>query len=373
VVDVPKKTILQKENKIISNTLTTLVASANNESYVSVVPLVVLGVGAAVWQRARIKNFFKAVYSKTIEWPPWIKFSENTGVLNKSEDYDQFIDRLFKLRKKVSHLREGINEMAMGRRELEWHLKELQEEVKAMVMAIETFVPQESSVGADGSTILSEIRTLQERITNMALNLEALTAEVARVKTVSESAKTLIQKIAADLAANANDPNAVAALAADLKASTDALASAVAEGTGATVTVVLNAESTTEPTVEVVLPEVLPEVVTVSTEVAPGPLDVASEEPQVTITVEAAPAEVVAAVEAATEADVANPTVDLPVEGSDPISTEVIETDKGLVDVVVTTDAAEAVAVEAATGVDVLEAVAEAFEASPEVTAAPEA
>ena len=63
------------------------------------------------------------------------------------------------------------------------------------------------------------------------LDLSALTTEVERNSTVEGSAVTLIQALADAIAAAAGDPAEVAALAAKLKASSDALAAAVAANT----------------------------------------------------------------------------------------------------------------------------------------------
>lgn len=230
------------------------------------------------------------------------------------------------------------------------------------------------------NNISNGMNIIHERIENMALNLDALAAEVARVKGVHESAVVLIHKVTDELvdikaslaAAVAHveppvDTSALDALVADLKASTDGLAAAVAAAPP-THSVVLHAEDSSTPTVEVIMPEVLPEVVETTVEQIVETVDPASTEPQFTITVEEAAPAVVEAVEAAPTADLAAPEVTLEVEGGAVLETAVIETDLGLVDVVVTVDAAEAAPAEAA-GVDVLADVAEAFEAAPEVTA----
>lgn len=64
-------------------------------------------------------------------------------------------------------------------------------------------------------------------------DLTALTAEVARNTAVDESAITLLNGLAAQLAAVATDPAAVLALSAQLSASSDALAAAVVANTPA--------------------------------------------------------------------------------------------------------------------------------------------
>lgn len=229
-------------------------------------------------------------------------------------------------------------------------------------------------------SITTEIETLQERNIYMALNLDTLTAEVTRARTVEESAITLLHELAAQIKANVDDPTALNGIVDQLKTSTDALASAVADSAGVTPmkTVILNADSKTEPTVAVTLPEVLPPVVHVEAEQVVPKVDVTSPEPQVEVTVEPAPAPVVAAVEAAPPADVANPEVNIPAPAatdaapSGELATAVIETPAGQTDVTVTADAAKADQVGAATGVDPVAVVADAVAASPDVTAAPE-
>lgn len=64
-------------------------------------------------------------------------------------------------------------------------------------------------------------------------NLDALTAQVKANTDVEASAVVLIQGIAAQLAAAATDPVAVAALAAQLKGSADALSAAIVANTPA--------------------------------------------------------------------------------------------------------------------------------------------
>jgi chemotaxis protein histidine kinase CheA len=89
-------------------------------------------------------------------------------------------------------------------------------------------------------TVLNELSILQERTKQMALNLDALTAEVERVKSVQESAVTLLHalsdeltKIATDLhecgLGKEGDLEALDALVEKLKGSTDGLATAIAE------------------------------------------------------------------------------------------------------------------------------------------------
>ena len=63
--------------------------------------------------------------------------------------------------------------------------------------------------------------------------LDALTAQVAANTTVETSAVTLIQGLAAQIAAAANDPAKLTALTATLKTSADALAAAITANTPA--------------------------------------------------------------------------------------------------------------------------------------------
>jgi hypothetical protein len=67
----------------------------------------------------------------------------------------------------------------------------------------------------------------------LATSLAALQAQVAQNTQVEGSAVTLIQGIAAQLAASANDPAAISALATQLNTSATALAAAVAANTPA--------------------------------------------------------------------------------------------------------------------------------------------
>ena len=67
----------------------------------------------------------------------------------------------------------------------------------------------------------------------MSAELDALAAQVEQNTTVEESAVTLIQGLAAQIAAAANDPAAIAALSAKLQSSATALAAAIAANTPA--------------------------------------------------------------------------------------------------------------------------------------------
>jgi chromosome segregation ATPase len=71
----------------------------------------------------------------------------------------------------------------------------------------------------------------QMEITNMTKELNDLTAQVKANTDAEASAVTLIQGLAAQIAAAQNDPAAIAALSAQLKTSADALAAAVVANT----------------------------------------------------------------------------------------------------------------------------------------------
>lgn len=84
---------------------------------------------------------------------------------------------------------------------------------------------------ATARDILAVLKLTEREIKVMAQELDDLTTEVAQVKTVEESAVTLIQGLAAQLAAAGTDPQKLADLRASLASSTDALAAAVAANT----------------------------------------------------------------------------------------------------------------------------------------------
>ena len=213
--------------------------------------------------------------------------------------------------------------------------------------------------------MLYKIIVLEERVRTMELNLDTLAAEVARVHTVQSSAATMLkkltvelEKVSAELAAKAAqeppviDTAPLNALIEQLKASTDSLAGAVADSSNVIPTkeVVLHADDPTVPTVQVNLPEVMPEVVTVTAETVVDTVDTTSPEPQVVVTVE--------------------PSTDATVTETNVVA-DVIKTDEGQVDVVVTAPAEVAEAVSNEANVDVVAAVKEAFEVTPEVVAEP--
>lgn len=214
--------------------------------------------------------------------------------------------------------------------------------------------------------LTNDIERLEEKFVDMSDFLKDLKDEVANAKTVQESAIKLLKGLAAEIKTAAHDPEAIKAIAAELKSSTAALAAAVDDSDDVlpSKTVILHADDPTKPTVQVVLPEVLPEVIEAKAEVVVETVDPASSEPQVVVTVSEAAPEVVAAVEAAPAEVVADPVQNIEVPAAEPVATEVIETAPEQVDVTVTTDAAAAEEVKAESGVEVIaevkKAVAEA-------------
>lgn len=231
--------------------------------------------------------------------------------------------------------------------------------------------------------MFTELKDIKERMTDMARDLGQLTAEVARAKTVHKSTIDLIHKVVVELetvkeelkSANSNadlDVSALDSLASDLASSTDALADAVASSADVVKThkKVINADKPDKVTVEVVLPEVLPEIVEAEVEVKADPVDVASPEPQVEIVVKEAEESVAKVVEETAPEVVADPATDLTTETGEVVSTEVLETAEGEADVAVAVKVEDKAAAEAA-GVNVVEAVKEAYDETPEVKAVP--
>lgn len=199
----------------------------------------------------------------------------------------------------------------------------------------------------------------------MNVDLSVLTEEVSRARTVQSSAVALIQNLAkeleavsAQLAAKAAevppsfDPAPLNDLISKLKDSTDTLSNAVANSAGVIPMkeVIMNADNPAVPTVSVTMPEVMPEVVTVTATPLVDAVDPTSTEPQVAIVVEPAKDSVVT---------------------SNNVVTDVINTEPGLVDVVVAADAEKHEEVKAETTIDAIAEVKAAYEATPEVTAEP--
>lgn len=209
------------------------------------------------------------------------------------------------------------------------------------------------------------LSNLIERVEKMNIDLSVLTEEVARARTVQSSAVVLIQNLAKELEAVSAQLAAKAAevpptfdaaplndLIAKLKDSTDGLSQAVASSAGVIPMkeVIMNADNPAVPTVSVTMPEVMPEVVTVTATPLVDTVDPTSTEPQVAIVVEPAKDTVVT---------------------SENVVTDVIQTEPGLVDVVVAADAEKHEEVKAETTVDAIAEVKAAYEATPEVTAEP--
>ena len=97
--------------------------------------------------------------------------------------------------------------------------------------------PRLDFIDAQLASILAAVTTLQGGVTTMAQTIAqamaALQSQVAANTSAEASAVTLIQGIASQLAAAnaANDPNAVAALTAQLQTSCTSLAAAVVANT----------------------------------------------------------------------------------------------------------------------------------------------
>lgn len=98
-------------------------------------------------------------------------------------------------------------------------------------MRIDLFIHSDYDKKQD--EILALLRTIIQKEDQMSAELDALEAQVTENTTVEASAITLIQGIAAQLAAAAQDPAKVKALSASLKASSDSLAAAIAANTPA--------------------------------------------------------------------------------------------------------------------------------------------
>ena len=83
------------------------------------------------------------------------------------------------------------------------------------------------------SLVLSHLESLTRRSRAMSKELDDLTAEVSRSKTVDDSVLALLAGILAKLEAAGTDPAAIAALTQELRANTDTLAAAVTANTPA--------------------------------------------------------------------------------------------------------------------------------------------
>jgi ABC-type transporter Mla subunit MlaD len=81
--------------------------------------------------------------------------------------------------------------------------------------------------------ILAALASQREEMIKMSKELDDLTSQVQKNTDVEASAVTLIQGLAAQIAAQANDPAAIKALTAKLSGSADALAAAIVANTPA--------------------------------------------------------------------------------------------------------------------------------------------
>lgn len=102
-------------------------------------------------------------------------------------------------------------------------------------MRIDVHVHQEPS-----SEVLDLLRQIADRLSiidqkenEAMLDLTGLQQSVANVDTVAASAVVLLKELAAELAANAGNQQAVAQIAADLNAHAEALSQAIVENTPA--------------------------------------------------------------------------------------------------------------------------------------------
>lgn len=81
--------------------------------------------------------------------------------------------------------------------------------------------------------ILGELKSINKEQTNMSTELDRLKASTAAIKTVADSAVTLINGLAQQIRDNATDPAALNALADELDADQAELAAAVSANTPA--------------------------------------------------------------------------------------------------------------------------------------------
>lgn len=89
------------------------------------------------------------------------------------------------------------------------------------------------AIGTTLSSIDARLANLETQGTKTMSALDDLTTQVTANTTVEQSAITLIQGIAAQLAAAATDPAKISALSSQLKTSADALAAAITANTPA--------------------------------------------------------------------------------------------------------------------------------------------
>jgi hypothetical protein len=104
-------------------------------------------------------------------------------------------------------------------------------------MRIDIFVhdarEQDSRIEQMLQQVLRKLDIIKSKEDSMSVALDNLTAQVAQNTTIEASAITLIQGLAAQIAAAGTDPAALAALQASLNASATSLAAAIAANTPA--------------------------------------------------------------------------------------------------------------------------------------------
>ena len=103
----------------------------------------------------------------------------------------------------------------------------------ALLTAMTTIANAFTARNSKLDQILSLVQTLKGKEDQIIMDLKPLTAQVAQNTSLEASAVTLIQGIAAQLAADQNDPAAVAALSTQLNNSATALAAAITANTPA--------------------------------------------------------------------------------------------------------------------------------------------
>lgn len=201
--------------------------------------------------------------------------------------------------------------------------------------------------------IINKVDKIEERLDKMALDLEGLVFEVNKAQTVQASAVLLIQQLIAELHANVDNPEAIKALADNLKASSDALAAAVAAVPAEMTDGKPGFEPAPAPApVEEVKVEEPPVLVIIESGVEPVEVSLPAEMPQVAsveivVTPEGEPNKVIVS--------------DATVEVKDDVVLEAVKTEAGSADVVVAMDATT---VEVATVVDVVPEVQAAADAA---------
>ena len=109
-------------------------------------------------------------------------------------------------------------------RPIEYHL---------MMNMLEDILAAEVETSAKLGHLESKLNLILKENKQMSAELDVLTAAVEEDNAVVTSAITLIEGLAAQIAAGANDPAAMLALAAELTAKKDELAQAVAANTPA--------------------------------------------------------------------------------------------------------------------------------------------